>query len=359
MGIKRIGYGDKYKALDWAEYICDTEADLELLPTVDTDSVVNGAVLPKCSAGSRAIVVESKKVYVLNTEGTWSEYIDYASGGGSGSGSGGGMPDASGLKNGTVMVAVNGEFVPVEGYAYPISSGKSFTSIWDGIYREADCFYLSTLNGPVKKISDENYGKSAEYNILVSDTGGESSFNVSHYTSMPGMDVFVYFFESESEGYYILDVATDTAWRNTGLSDTSYGVGIFIALVNAGEPEEGAPVYSGLEMLTISGRIPAEVAKINQDYIYRAGSLVYKGAKQSAAYLPQTDNEVGDVWHITADGSEWAWNGSEWEELGKTVDLSQKLDVNQGSSNAGKFLVVGSNGDVTPVTMQSWQGGSY
>jgi 8-oxo-dGTP diphosphatase len=33
--------------------------------------------------------------------------------------------------------------------------------------------------------------------------------------------------------------------------------------------------------------------------------------------------------------------------------------ANQGSGNAGKFLVVGSDGAVTPVAMSAWQGGSY
>ena len=28
------------------------------------------------------------------------------------------------------------------------------------------------------------------------------------------------------------------------------------------------------------------------------------------------------MWHVTADGSEYAWDGSAWEELGETVDLS-------------------------------------
>ena len=85
MGIKRIGYGDKYKALGYSEYICDTESDLDLLPTNKSSKVVDGSVLPKCSAGSRAIVVESKKVYVLNTDGVWSEFIDHSgAGGGSG-----------------------------------------------------------------------------------------------------------------------------------------------------------------------------------------------------------------------------------------------------------------------------------
>lgn len=31
----------------------------------------------------------------------------------------------------------------------------------------------------------------------------------------------------------------------------------------------------------------------------------------------------------------------------------------QGAGNAGKFLVVGANGNITLVTMTAWQGGSY
>ena len=53
-----------------------------------------------------------------------------------------------------------------------------------------------------------------------------------------------------------------------------------------------------------------------------AGVLHYKGTKASVANLPTTANTTGDVWHITADGSEYAWDGSIWQELGTAVDLS-------------------------------------
>lgn len=52
------------------------------------------------------------------------------------------------------------------------------------------------------------------------------------------------------------------------------------------------------------------------------GAMNYKGAKATINDLPASGNIQGDVWHITADGSEWAWNGSAWEELGSIVDLS-------------------------------------
>ena len=48
----------------------------------------------------------------------------------------------------------------------------------------------------------------------------------------------------------------------------------------------------------------------------------YKGTKATVAALPSTGNVQGDVWHVNADGGEYAWNGSAWEELGTAIDLS-------------------------------------
>lgn len=59
------------------------------------------------------------------------------------------------------------------------------------------------------------------------------------------------------------------------------------------------------------------------------GAMNYKGTKASTAALPSSGNVQGDVWHITADGSEWAWNGSAWEELGTAVDLSGYVEESE------------------------------
>ncbi len=58
-----------------------------------------------------------------------------------------------------------------------------------------------------------------------------------------------------------------------------------------------------------------------------SGVLHYKGAKSTTSALPSSGNITGDVWHVTVDGSEWAWDGSEWQELGATVDLSNYLQT--------------------------------
>jgi len=82
----------------------------------------------------------------------------------------------------------------------------------------------------------------------------------------------------------------------------------------------------------------------------------YKGTKATVGDLPSSSNTTGDVWHITADGSEYVWNGSAWEELGTVIDLSGYAQlsganftgpVNFGDSvsaddlTAGQLLVTG------------------
>ena len=53
----------------------------------------------------------------------------------------------------------------------------------------------------------------------------------------------------------------------------------------------------------------------------------YKGTVATTADLPASGNLTGDIYHVTADGSEWAWNGTAWEELGTSIDLSGYLEV--------------------------------
>ena len=53
----------------------------------------------------------------------------------------------------------------------------------------------------------------------------------------------------------------------------------------------------------------------------------FKGTKDTIAQLPESGNTTGDVWHVLTGGAgetnaEYVWNGTKWEELGTTVDLS-------------------------------------
>ena len=70
-----------------------------------------------------------------------------------------------------------------------------------------------------------------------------------------------------------------------------------------------------------------------------ASALTYKGSKATYADLPTTGNKTGDVWNIEAAnsnpkvdaGDNAIWNGSAWDIVGGTVDLSNyytKAEVN-------------------------------
>ena len=51
--------------------------------------------------------------------------------------------------------------------------------------------------------------------------------------------------------------------------------------------------------------------------------FTFKGTKATIAELPDDDSQkVGDVWHVTGNDGEYVWDGSNWELLGLSVDLS-------------------------------------
>ena len=51
--------------------------------------------------------------------------------------------------------------------------------------------------------------------------------------------------------------------------------------------------------------------------------FTFKGPKNTVAELPNDDSQqVGDVWHVVEDNGEYVWDGSKWELLGLSIDLS-------------------------------------
>ena len=50
--------------------------------------------------------------------------------------------------------------------------------------------------------------------------------------------------------------------------------------------------------------------------------FVYQGTKATVDALPTSGNKKGDVWTVSADGSEYVWDGTKWEYLGAILDLS-------------------------------------
>lgn len=57
-----------------------------------------------------------------------------------------------------------------------------------------------------------------------------------------------------------------------------------------------------------------------------AGVLHYKGSVDTYSDLPD-EADVGDVYNVNDTGQNYAWTGSEWDELGSIVDVSRLVDL--------------------------------
>ena len=86
----------------------------------------------------------------------------------------------------------------------------------------------------------------------------------------------------------------------------------------------------------------------------------YKGSKDTYAELLLVENpEVGDVWNVVESGKNYAWSGTEWDDLGGIIDLSnywskdeltaltaQEIDVITGStSTVESFMAILNKGN--------------
>lgn len=74
-----------------------------------------------------------------------------------------------------------------------------------------------------------------------------------------------------------------------------------------------------------------------------SSALTYKGVKATKAELPVEGNKTGDMWHVTEDANEYAWDGSKWEPMGGAVDLSGYMKKTD--------MVALTNGEIDNVTV--------
>lgn len=81
--------------------------------------------------------------------------------------------------------------------------------------------------------------------------------------------------------------------------------------------------------------VPASVSDLVNDAGYQTESqlqaainsalssvLTWKGVKSTVGELPTTGNKTGDIWHVSADSAEYAWDGSAWQALGGLLQAS-------------------------------------
>ena len=87
--------------------------------------------------------------------------------------------------------------------------------------------------------------------------------------------------------------------------------------------------------------------------------MVYKGSVATYADLPADDNKIGDVWNVIDTGSNYAWDGEDWDEIGSTVDLSGLVTLDTDQTITGSKTIINdvyfknSSSTTTPFRIQS------
>ena len=109
----------------------------------------------------------------------------------------------------------------------------------------------------------------------------------------------------------------------------------------------------------------ASAKKAEEEATKLSKALKYKGSVATYSDLP-TDPEVGDMWNIkTADktrgikaGDNVAWSGSEWDNMGGKVDLSdyaltadQQKDIISATGTANTITLIARDGTTIPLTI--------
>lgn len=92
------------------------------------------------------------------------------------------------------------------------------------------------------------------------------------------------------------------------------------------QPVSGKSLVSDTLITKLSGlQSQADMEKTMDSKISSAVASVLKwqGAKATLADIQAITNPTkGDVWHNNANGGEYAWDGTAWQELGSVIDLS-------------------------------------
>lgn len=80
-----------------------------------------------------------------------------------------------------------------------------------------------------------------------------------------------------------------------------------------------------------------------------ASVYVYKGSVATQAELPQENNKVGDTWNALDTGHNYTWDGTQWDDLGGTVDLSAYLTSAVAAETYATKTELATKADITAI----------
>ena len=99
----------------------------------------------------------------------------------------------------------------------------------------------------------------------------------------------------------------------------------------------------GIEDAYTKGEVDAKVSSVYK----------YKGSVANEAALPQEDQVTGDVYNVEDTGMNVAWDGTKWDKLGSTVDLSAYMTTETANSTFATITTVNGKADKA-TTLQGY-----
>lgn len=140
----------------------------------------------------------------------------------------------------------------------------------------------------------------------------------------------------------ITTVASDLTNIDTAATNIAAIIAAPTAATNAATSASNAQKWaegSDADVIPLGGEHSSKGwANVAKQYAESIGTaLKYKGSVSSYSALPSTGQEVGDMWNVLDTGKNYAWNGTEWDDLAGIVDLSAyRTAANQDLIDAGK-----------------------
>ena len=185
-----------------------------------------------------------------------------------------------------------------------VTSGGVYDAIQagSGIANETDPIFSNSAAAGITSTDITNW------NNKVSDTGKWNDVTLTKSTTSSAGSYYLPSLSATSSTTAYLYKATSTPENNVIVKYDNN------AYLNSTTPSSGDNTTKVATTAFVSSAISALGSVLN-----------YKGTKTTVSNLPTTNNTAGDVWIVTADNSEHVWNGSSWEQLGTTTDLSGYL----------------------------------
>ena len=122
-----------------------------------------------------------------------------------------------------------------------------------------------------------------------------------------------------------------------------------------GATAEKAGVMSAADKAKLDALDPAALALSANVYTKQevdakiASVYVYKGSVATQTELPQENNKVGDTYNVTDTGHNYTWDGTQWDDLGGTVDLSAYLTSAVAAETYATKTELATKADITAI----------